>query len=364
MDATIPKTMKALVKRDPVASYELVTVDVPTPLDGETLIRVDMVGICGSDIGLYKWDAIGQSIAKLPFTPGHEATGVIVKHGPGQTRTDLPIGARVAVENHYYCGNCFQCKNDERHICQAMGQFGHGMGKDVRIAAQGGCAEYALVPSRNLYALTTKISTQEACLLEPFGVSHQACEAADVKAGDDMVVLGCGTIGLFAVQVGYAMGASKIIAVDIDPVKLELAKKMGATVGINSKTEDVKARIFEETQGNGTGHLIEATGVSALVNGCPYFVRKGGHICLVGIPKTNVSFDGTGKDFLFRSLTVRTIHGRKLWHTWIESEKLMATKVDSKLVVTHSYPLSQYEEAFDALISGKAVKVLINLNNK
>jgi len=355
----IPKTMKALIKKDPVASYELVTLDVPTPLEGETLLKIEMVGICGSDIGLYKWDSVGQSIAKLPFTPGHEATGVVIQHGLNP-REDLPIGTRVCVENHYYCGTCFQCNHDQKHICQAMGQFGHGMGKDTRIAAQGGCAQYAIVPSRNLYALKTKIGIQEACLLEPFGVSHQACEAAEVKPGDDLVVLGCGTIGLFAVQIAHAMGASKIIVSDVEDSKLELAKKMGATVLINPKNEDLKTRIFQETGNNGAGHLIEATGVPALVNSCPFFVRKGGNLCLVGIPKTPVQIDGSGKDFVFRSLTVRGIHGRKIWHTWTESENLMATKLDAKLVVTHSYPMSQYEEAFDALISGRAVKVLID----
>jgi len=356
----VPQKMRALIKQEAVASYELVELDVPTPQEGETLILNEMVGICGSDIGLYKWDATGQSIASLPFTPGHEAAGVVVAHGPNNPRPELTVGTRVCVENHYYCGTCFQCTHEQKHICQAMGQYGHGMGKDPRIARQGGCAQYAIVPTRNLYALKTGISVVEACLLEPFGVSHHACEAAEVAKGDDLVVIGCGTIGLFAVQIARAMGAGKIIAIDIDEAKLKLATDMGASVTINSRTEDVAARIKEETENNGTGHLIEATGVPTFVNNCPFFVRKGGCVCLVGIPKTPIQFEGKGKDIVFRSLTIRGIHGRKIWHTWEQSENLMNGQVDSTKVVTHTYPLGQYEEAFDALISGKAVKVLIN----
>jgi len=359
---SIPSTMKALLKSEAQASYRLVELPVPKPSVGQTLIKIERVGICGSDIGLYKWDSIGQSIATLPFTPGHEAVGIVVMHGDNDNigRDDVSVGTRVCVENHYYCGDCFQCKHDQPHICQAMGQFGHGMGKNKLIASQGGFAEYALVPTRNLYPITTKISIDEACLLEPFGVAHHACESCEVKEGDDCLVLGCGTIGLFAVQVAKAMGASKIIASDIDDAKLELAVKMGATVTINPLKSDLKKVIFDETNQNGAGHIIEASGATTNVNNCFSYARKGGYICLVGIPKESIQILGNPKDFLFRSLTIRSIHGRKIFHTWIESEKLMDGKVDATQVITHRYSMTDYENAFDALISGKAVKVLID----
>lgn len=154
---SLPSTMKALLKSEPQSSYVLVDLPVPRPQKGQTLIKIgkkkifgifskglEKVGICGSDIGLYKWDAIGQSIATLPFTPvqffltstqtvslvqGHEAVGIVVENGEDVVgRDDIPVGTRVCVENHYYCGECYQCTHDLPHICQAMGQFGHGMG--------------------------------------------------------------------------------------------------------------------------------------------------------------------------------------------------------------------------------------------
>jgi threonine 3-dehydrogenase len=183
-----------------------------------------------------------------------------------------------------------------------------------------------------------------------------------VKKGDDLLVIGCGPIGLFAIQIAKEWGAHPIYAADIDPKRLELAKMVGADVLIDTKSEDLKDRIMRETNHTGVGHLIEASGYPPVVDSCFFIARKGGNVCLVGIPKKPISIQGTGKDFVFRSITVRGIHGRKIWHTWKESEKLML-KINPEVMVTHKIPLTRYEEAFEALFSGQACKILLDPQN-
>lgn len=144
--ADIPKTMKALIKKEEVESYEYTDIPVPEPEGDEVLIKVDAVSICGSDIALYKWSPMARVIATVPFIPGHEAAGTVVKCGP---EADMEIGARVGVENHFNCGDCYQCKTNEREICQHMGQYGHG-----RKTMHGGCSEYSIVSQKYLYKIT------------------------------------------------------------------------------------------------------------------------------------------------------------------------------------------------------------------
>jgi threonine dehydrogenase-like Zn-dependent dehydrogenase len=307
--------MDALVKKDPVASYELVRQPIPVPVGDEVLIKVEYVAICGSDIALYKWDEIAKKIAALPFTPGHECVGIVESLGPSVPAGTLKVGQRVCVENHFFCGTCFQCTHNAPHICQRMGQFGHG-----NKTMYGGCSQYSIVRAPFLYELKTGLEPLKAVLLEPFGVSHQACEAAEVTSGDDLLVLGCGPIGLFAVQIAKAIGASKVIAVDIQDSRLALARSFGADVCVNCSSVDLRQVVLAHSDGNGVGHLIEATGAPSLVNASCSFLRKGGVACFVGLPKAPFHVDNVLQDFLFKSITVRTIHGRKIWHTWERAE--------------------------------------------
>ena len=146
----IPKTMKALIKRTEAESYEYIDTLVPEPEGDEVLIKVDAVSICGSDIALYRWNEVARVIATVPFIPGHESAGTVIKCGPDAT---VPVGTKVGVENHFYCGQCYQCKHDLPEICTNMGQYGHG-----RKTMHGGCSEYSIVSSKYLYTITKDLS--------------------------------------------------------------------------------------------------------------------------------------------------------------------------------------------------------------
>eukprot|EP00118_Oscarella_pearsei_P009890 m.58182 g.58182 ORF g.58182 m.58182 type:complete len:225 (+) comp34797_c0_seq3:572-1246(+) len=158
--SSIPKTMKALVKTAETESYEWQEIPVPEPQKGELLVKVTRASICGSDIALYKWNEVAKVIATVPFTPGHECVGQIVVAGPG-CPPQYKIGKRVCCENHYYCGDCYQCNHDMRHICQNMKQYGHGRG-----TIHGGCSQYTIIPAAYAYLLKTDIDDDKACLLE------------------------------------------------------------------------------------------------------------------------------------------------------------------------------------------------------
>lgn len=346
--------MKCLMKQKPAASYDLIDMEIPTPKEGELLVKIVKSSICGSDIALYNWNEVAQTIAKVPFIPGHESVGEIVEVGAG-CGEEYKIGLNVCCENHFYCGECYQCLHDQRHICQNLSQYGHGKG-----TIHGGFSQFSIIPARYAYILKTNIDLELACLLEPFGVSHQGVEKLEPK-DETVLVQGCGPIGLYAVGLCKYFGASKIIATDIIDERLELARQLGADILINGMKENLQERVMAETNGDGVGRLLEASGAQPLVNDCFQMLRKGGTVVLVGIAKKPLHIENVGRDILFKSLTLHTVHGRTIFHTWEECEKILAEKkVDIKATISHRYSMSNWDKAFATLLSGKCCKIMID----
>ncbi|XP_076822977.1 L-threonine 3-dehydrogenase-like isoform X1 [Clavelina lepadiformis] len=352
----IPKEMVCLQKTTASKGYQCMKIQTPFPVNDEVLIKIKKVAICGSDINLYMWNETAKVIAALPFIPGHEATGIVVRKGPDVK--NLNVGDRIAVENHFFCGKCFQCKEDRGDICASLNQYGHGKG-----TIHGGCCEYSVVSEKYCYRLQYGISDVAAVLLEPMGVAHNAIERLEVD-GEAVLVIGCGPVGLFAVSCAKALGATKVFAVDVLEERLDLARKMGANETFNSKeggSQKVKEEIMKITSGVGIGRICEASGAASMLNGCFSYLRKGGRITLVGLPKKPLHVENVLQDILFKSLNLNTVHGRRIFHTWEECEKLIADgKVDPLPVVSHQLPISKFEEAFKALLSGNACKIIMD----
>jgi len=194
---------------------------------------------------------------------------------------------------------------------------------------------------------------------EPFGVAHHACEEVEVK-GDTVLITGTGAIGLCCVAVAKAMNASKIIVTDVVASKLELAKKMGADIVINSKDHDLAKTVLESTGGDGVGAWIECSGAPVHNAGCKA-LRKGGRILMLGLPKGPLTFDTPLPDFIFKSITLKTIHGRKIFHTWEQAEKMLASKkVDISAIISHEFSMDDWEEAHKVLLGGSAIKILVD----
>ncbi|XP_031574222.1 uncharacterized protein LOC116308013 [Actinia tenebrosa] len=345
---------KVLIKETEREGYEYKEMPIPEPGKGELLVKVLLASICGSDIALYKWNEIAKAIATLPFIPGHECVGEVMKVGSG-CGDEYTVGQRVCCENHFYCGKCYQCLHDQRHICQNLNQYGHGRG-----TIYGGCSQYTIIPARYAYILKTDIESKKACLLEPFGVAHHAMEALK-PSGESVLVLGCGPIGLLAIGIAKAMGAAKIIATDIIEYRLDKAKQMGADVVVNCKREGLKEIVFRETSEDGVGRVIECSGAAPLLNSSFSFLRKGGRIVLVGLPKQPLHIENVLRDIVFKSITMKTVHGRKIFSTWEKSEQLIyENKVDVLPLITHEIPMSRFEEAFQLLFNAQGCKILLD----
>ncbi|XP_028414127.1 uncharacterized protein LOC114537195 [Dendronephthya gigantea] len=348
------RTMKALVKEAEGTSYKYMDYPVSEPGEGELLVKVTKVSICGSDLNLYLWNEVAKKIAKLPFIPGHECVGEIVKVGPSCSDS-FRVGLRVCCENHYFCGKCYQCLHGQENICQNLKQYGLGKG-----TIHGGCCQYTIIPSRYAYVVKTDISDNAACLLEPFGVSHLAMEKLE-PTNETVLIQGCGPIGLMATGIAKAMGAKKIIATDIIECRLELARRMGANVLVNGRNENLAKVVLRETNGDGVGRILEASGNADLMNNCFKLLRKGGVVVLVGLTKKALHVDEFLQDILFKSLTIKTLHGRNIFSTWEKAEKMLHQKeVDIDAVISHIIPLSKFEQAFELLLSGKACKILMD----
>jgi len=319
-------------------------------------VKMESVAICGSDIPLYLWNSVGQRIATIPFIPGHECSGEVV--AVGSKVSGISIGDKVCAETHVPCEKCFQCTHGVKGICSNMGLYGHGVK-----TLSGGCSQYSIIPANACYKLKYKLPPKLACLLEPFGVAHNACEEIPIK-GDSLLILGAGPIGLFSLAIAKFMGASKTIIVDVSESRLKIATEMGVDVVLNTKEmsiEDILKHIESETRGEGVGCLLECSGAPSLVNNCFKFLRKGGHAVMIGLPKAPLHIENVLWDFIFRAITVKTIHGRKIFSTWEQCEKILGEEtVNIDPVISHIFPLSKFEDAFKVLLDGTASKIIMD----
>jgi len=348
------RSMKALVKDKPEVGYKLQEMPVPEIGRDEVLFRVEKVAICGSDIALHLWNEVAKVIATVPFIPGHEATGVVVQKG--EDVRGLEIGSRIAIENHFYCEDCYSCKRGRGDICASMSQYGHGKG-----TTQGGFSELSAVKAKYCYKLKTNISFLDAVLLEPMGVAYNGVNRINVK-NEDVLILGAGAIGLLAASVSKALGARRVVCVDVNDERLSLAVKMGADVVVNStKIKDLREELMRLTSGDGFSRLVEASGASVLVNQCFKFLQKGAELVLIGLHRKELKVDDYLNDIVFKSLTLHTVHGRRIFQTWEACEALVAEgKVKPSDIVSHQFNMSDFESAFDTLMSGKACKIVVD----
>ena len=343
--------MKAVVKARPEPGYEYAEVVAPRPRGDEALLRVRKAAICGTDILIYKWGQLAAKVVgELPFIPGHECVADVVE--VGEEVENVAPGDRVCAETHIPCETCYQCTHGMKHICRNLVLFGH---------ATNGCfAEYAVIPARAVYKLRTGIPDEQACLLEPFGVSLRGVEAADV-AGETLVVTGCGPIGVFAVAIARHVGAEKIIAAEPSARRRELAGQMGADVVVDPSGAGLREVVLDETSGDGAGCVIECSGAPDVVSGVFSCLRKGGTIVQLGNPKGPVHVENVIPDFMQKELTLETLHGRRMFQTWETAEGLLADgKVDIAPAITHTFPMSRINEAMGPILAGEACKVILD----
>ncbi len=346
------KTMRAIRKLGPEPGLTLST-DVPVPEVGphDVLIQVEAASVCGTDLHIYRWDEWSQHRIKPPLTLGHEFAGTVVELG--EAVENVRVGDFVSAESHITCGMCFQCRTGQAHMCPHT--------KILGVDRDGAFAEFVSVPSSVIWRNDrTKMPPEIATLQEPFGNAVFATLAHELP-GQSVAVFGCGPIGLFAIAIARASGAAKIFASDINPYRLQLAKKMGAGFLYNPRAEALGAAewFLEHNEGSGVDIALEMSGSPEGIANVFRVVRNGGRVSLFGIPARAVELD-VAENIIFKNLTVLGLNGRKIFETWYRTRWLLESGVvDLHPLITLETTLEDYEEAFTRLATGKACKIIL-----
>ncbi|MBM7094253.1 L-threonine 3-dehydrogenase [Bacillus sp. H-16] len=342
-------TMKAIVKPERAPGAKLDTVLIPTINDSEVLIQVKATSICGTDVHIYAWDEWSQSRVNPPYVFGHEFAGVVVEKGSNVTNVE--VGDHVSAETHIVCGECKQCLTGQAHICANTQIIG--------VDRDGCFAEYVALPAVNLWKNDPELPFDVASVQEPFGNGVHTVLAGDV-AGKTVAVIGCGPIGIMAVGVAKACGASQVIAFDLNEYRLDLATKMGATAVVNSMNEDPLEVVNRLTGGEGVDVVCEMSGHPIAMNQGFKMVTNGGRVSILSLPVRPVEIDVTN-DIVFKGITVQGITGRKMYETWQQVSGLLSSgQVDVKPMITHHFPLEEFEKGFNLMIEGKCGKVVLH----
>lgn len=339
--------MQALIKTSPEET-ELKAVPLPEYGEQDVLVRVRAAALCGTDMHIYDWNPWAQNAGiTLPLVMGHECCGDVV--AVGKAVRGIQIGDKVASETHIPCGTCYQCLNGEQHICHNLKLFGIHM---------NGCfAEYAVIPAIGVRRIPAEIPYEAGAIMEPLGTAFRAAQETQV-GGANVVVLGCGPIGVFAVAAAAMLGAAKVIAIDISPDRLEIAQQMGADLLLNGSNPYVIQTILDATGGYGTDVIIEASGNVEAIKQSFKFLRKGGRMALIGLPGKPIELE-LGKDVVFKEAKIIGIHGRKMFETWTQMENALTSgKLVVQPAITHILELAQWREGIELAKHGQACKVI------
>ncbi len=342
--------MKALVKTGPQAGFELRDVPVPTIRGDEVLIKVHRAGVCGTDVHIHQWDAWAQGRCRPPFVVGHEFAGEVVEVGP--LVTDVRVGDRVTAEGHIVCGRCHLCRTGNGHVCPNT--------RIIGVDRDGCFAEYIARPAGNVWHLDPEIPYEVGGIHDPMGNAfHTALHGTEIP-GATVLVTGCGPIGIFAVGIRVAAGASRVIASDVNPRRLELARQMGAHDAV---TPDRAAAVVRAaTDGLGVDVVLEMSGVPAAIHQAFKLVRVGGRVQMLGIPAKPMDVD-FATEIIFKGITIYGVVGRRMYDTWIQmTQFLRSGQFDPTPVITHRFPLEAHAEAIAAIKSGEAGKVVFEIS--
>lgn len=344
--------MRAIVKRSPGPGLEVTEVPKPACGPSDVLIRVRHAGVCGTDLHIADWDEWARDRTRPPFVVGHEFAGEVAEVGR-DVRTEFTPGQPVTAEGHIVCGHCRQCRTGNGHICQRTQIIG--------VDRDGAFADYIAMPAINVMGLDG-IPTTTGAIMDPLGNAFHTVLSAEVS-GSTVLVLGCGPIGCFAVGIARAAGAAKVLASDVNARRLELARRMGAHVVLNPTQEDVVARVLELTGGEGADLVCEMSGHPDALRQAFRAARLGGRVHLLGLPKGEVPVN-LSNDVIFKGLTVYGVIGRKIFETWNQMRSFLSSgQLDPTPVVTHRFPLTEIHHALDAIRSGEAGKVILEIGS-
>ena len=323
--------------------------DVPVPEIGpnDVLIKVRKASICGTDVHIWNWDAWAQKTIKVPMVIGHEFMGEIAKLGAEVT--GFQVGDRVSGEGHVTCGYCRNCRAGKRHLCRNTVGLG--------VNRQGCFAEYVALPAFNVFRVPKEIPDEIASFFDPLGNAVHTALSFDL-VGEDVLITGAGPIGVMAAAISRHVGARHVVVTDLNPYRLELARKMGATRAVDVRTQTLGdvMQSLGMTEGFDVG--MEMSGNDRAFRDMLGVMNHGGRVAILGIPPNEVSIDWN--QVIFKGLVLKGVYGREMFETWYKMVAMLQSGLDVAPVVTHRFPAAQYAEAFEAMRSGQSGKVILD----
>jgi threonine 3-dehydrogenase len=340
--------VKALVKERAGPGFVLMDVPIPTIRDDEVLIRVRCAGVCGTDVHIYEWDDWAKGRCRPPFIVGHEFAGEVVE--VGTLVGDVSVGDRVTAEGHIVDGRCLLCRTGNAHVCPYT--------RIIGVDRDGCFAEYIAMPGTNVWHLDRGVSFDVGGIHDPMGNAFHTALTADIP-GAVVLITGCGPIGLFAVGICRAAGASRIIASDVNETRLALAKEMGADDVV--RPDGAEAVVRSATDGLGVDVVLEMSGAPPAIHQAFALVRVGGRVQMLGIPSQPMEVN-FATELIFKGITVYGVVGRRMYDTWHQMTRFLRSgEFDPTPVITHRFPLDAADAAIQAITSGEAGKVIFEI---
>ncbi|PYQ07685.1 MAG: L-threonine 3-dehydrogenase [Acidobacteria bacterium] len=339
--------MKALVKSR--AAPGLWLEDVPEPKIGinDVLIRVHRTGICGTDVHIYKWDAWAAKTIRVPMVIGHEFVGEIVE--VGSNVTDFHAGQIVSGEGHVVCGRCRNCLAGRRHLCADT--------KGVGVDRAGAFAELLVLPMSNVWVHPDDIDQDVAAIFDPFGNAVHTALSFPVL-GEDVLVTGAGPIGIMAAAVARHAAARYVVITDVNPHRLELARKMGVTRAVNPQEGSLKEVQKELGMLEGFDVGMEMSGNAQAFRDMLDNMAHGGRIAMLGIPDKEMAIDWN--TVIFHMLTIKGIYGREMYETWYKMNVMLESGLDIKPVITHHFSYRDFMKGFEVMMTGNSGRVVLD----
>ncbi len=339
--------MKALVKKKSEPGIWLDEVERPQLGHNDVLIKISKTAICGTDIHIYNWDAWARQTIPVPMHVGHEFVGEIVE--TGSEVDGYHAGDRVSGEGHITCGYCRNCRAGRRHLCRNS--------KGVGVDRPGCFAEFLCIPAQNVFKLPDSIGDDIASILDPLGNATHTALSFDL-VGEDVLITGAGPIGIMATAIARHAGARHVVITDVNDYRLDLAGKMGASVAHNvaNGSLDEVMDALGMTEGFDVG--LEMSGNPMALRDLLRTMHHGGKVALLGLPPEETAVDW--QQIIFKGLEIKGIYGREMFETWYKMTSMLQSGLDISPVITHHFPLSEFQQGFDIMRSGQSGKVILD----
>ncbi|MDW3180465.1 L-threonine 3-dehydrogenase [Roseobacter sp.] len=339
--------MKALSKLHPCEGLWMTHAPVPEIGPDDVLIRINKTGICGTDIHIWNWDDWAAHTVPIPMITGHEFAGVIVE--TGSNVTDLEVGQRCSGEGHLIGKTSRQSRAGKFHLDPGT--------RGIGVNEQGAFAQYLRLPAFNVVPLPDEISDDIGAILDPLGNAVHTALSFDL-VGEDVLITGAGPIGIMAAAVARHVGARHVVITDINPDRLALAAEVADVVPVNVAEADLAGTVSDLKMKQGFDVGLEMSGNQRALDQMVEAMTMGGRIAMLGIPPGKSPVDWSR--IVFKAITIKGVYGREIFETWYKMIAMLQNGLDVSRVITHRFPVDDFEAGFAAMKSGSSGKVVLD----